>query len=899
MSWLRFLARGRWDSERRRELQSYVDLETDDNIARGMSPTDARSAALRKLGNRTLVLEEVYTMNTLGWLDTTWRDLRYGMRVLVRQPAFAIVAIASLALGVGANTAIFQLIDTVRLRTLPVEAPEQLARVAVDAGDNGRTGRFTSRYSQLTYPLFEQIRDQQQSFSSLAAWGPMRVDLSTSGESRPAQGMWVSGNFFSTLGVAPIAGRLIGPAEDRPDCPTPAAVISYPFWQREYAGRADIVGQSIRLDGHEFAIAGVTPASFYGVEVGRQFDVAVPLCAERQIRGEKRSALQSADWWWLAAFGRLKPGVSFERATTELKTIAPGIFAATVPPGYVASDAKNYLAFGLKADELNKGFSELRGEFGEPLLLLLGLAGLVLLIACGNLANLMLARASSREREMAVRLAIGASRPALVRQLMCESLIVALTGAALGAWLAQNLSRLLVSFLSSAQNPIALDMTLGNWRVLGFTMGLAVLTCLLFGLTPAIRATRTAPAMAMRAGGRGSSEGRAGFTLRRALVVGQLAVSLVLLVGALLFVRTFQNLASVKVGFTTAGVVATNFDFRRAGLAPETHMAFHRTVLERLRTIPGVVGATPVSIVPVSGSGWNQTLMIDGKRQEKYPNINQVGSNFFELLDIPITRGRTFSDADTPESPRVAVVNQAFVDRYLSDRDPIGRIFHFEVGPGETDRAMQVVGVAGNTKYSGLRQETGPIIFLNYAQELEPGADVTALVRLARPNSPITREMVGAAAALNSNILVTTRNMDELIGESLVRERLMAMLSGFFGMLAVLLAAIGLYGVMSYMVAQRRQEIGIRMALGAGQSRVLRMILSESAVLVAIGVAAGACFAVYLTRYTKSLLFGLPPNDPVTIVFAVAGLALIGCASSFIPAWRAARVAPTTALRDS
>jgi predicted permease len=898
VSWFRFLKRGWWDTERRRELQSYVDLETDDNIARGMSPSDARSAALRKLGNRALVLEEVYTMNTLGWLDTTWRDLRYGMRVLVRQPAFAVVAILSLALGVGANTAIFQLIDTVRLRTLPVENPDQLARVAVDAGDSGRTGRFTSRYSQLTFPLYERIRDEQQSFSSLAAWGPMQVDLSTSGESRPAQGMWVSGNFFSTLGVTPAAGRLIGPEEDRPGCPTPAAVISYPFWHREYAGRVDIIGQSIRLDGHQFPIAGVTPAAFYGIEVGRQFDVAVPICSERVIRGEKRSALQSSDWWWLAAFGRLKPGVSFERANAELNALAGGIFAATVPAGFTPTDAKNYLAFRLKADELDKGFSSLRGEYGEPLLLLLGLAGLVLLIACGNLANLMLARASAREREMAVRLAIGASRFALLRQLMCESLIVAVAGAGLGAWLAQSLSRMLVSFLSNAQNPLMLDLTLGNWRVLGFTIGLAVLTCLLFGLVPAWRATRTAPAMATRASGR-STEGRAGFTLRRVLVVGQLAVSLVLLVGALLFVRTFQNLASVDVGFTTTGVVATNFDFRRANLPPETHPEFHRAMIERVRTVPGVAGVTPVFIVPVSGSGWNQTLIVDGKVQEGYPNINLVGRDFFGLLDIPITAGRTFSETDTPASPRMAVVNQAFVAKYLSDRDPIGRVFRFELGPGEVDRPMQVVGVVGNTKYSGLRQATGPIIFLNYAQEAEPGASVTALVRLARPETPIIRELVSVAAAANPNILVTATNMDTLIGDSLVRERMMAMLSGFFGMLAAMLAAIGLYGVMSYMVAQRRQEIGIRMALGAGQGRVLRMVFGESSLLVIVGVIAGAGLAVYASRYAKSLLFGLTPNDPITIAAAVAGLAVIGCASAFIPAWRAARVAPTTALRDS
>jgi predicted permease len=322
-------------------------------------------------------------------------------------------------------------------------------------------------------------------------------------------------------------------------------------------------------------------------------------------------------------------------------------------------------------------------------------------------------------------------------------------------------------------------------------------------------------------------------------------------------------------------------------------------MIERVRALPGVTGATPVGIVPVSGSGWNQTLMIDGKRQENYPNINQVGSDFFALLDIPFTAGRTFSDADTPQSPRMAVVNQAFVDRYLSDRDPLGRIFHFEVGPGEIDRPMQVVGVVANTKYSGLRQDTGPIIFLNYAQDGEPGAAVTALVRLARPGTPITRELVSVANTANPSILVTATNLDTQIADSLVRERLMAMLSGFFGMLAVLLAAIGLYGVMSYMVAQRRQEIGIRMALGAGRGRVLRMVLSESAVLVVIGVAAGAGLAVFASRYATSLLFGLTPNDPITIAFAVAGLALIGCASSFLPAWRAARVEPTTALRES
>jgi predicted permease len=898
MSWRRYWNRGRWDDERRRELQSYVELETDDNIARGMSPDEARASAIRKLGNRTLVLEEVYTMNTLGWLDTAWRDLRYGARVLWRQPAFTTVAVLSLTLGVGANTAIFQLIDTVRLRTLPVDAPQELARVYVNPGDGGRTGRFTSRYSQLTYPLYERIRDTQTSFSDLAVWGPTVLDLATTGESRPAQGMWVSGNFFSTLGIAPAVGRLIGPSDDRRDCPSPVAVISYPFWQREYAGRPDVVGQTIRLDGHAFDIAGVTPQSFFGVEVGRQFDVALPVCTEAQISGETPTALSRGDWWWLAGFGRLKPGVSVERATSELKTLSTGIFEATLPNTYATRDADNYKKLTLEATPVDTGFSSLRSNYGQPLSLLLGLAALVLLIACGNLANLMLARASAREREMAVRLAIGASRWALIRQLMSESLIVAAAGAVFGAWLAHGLSGLLVSFLSTTRNPLMLDLAF-NWRVLAFTSGLAVLTCVLFGLVPAIRATRTAPVTAMRASGRGLTDGRGRFTLRRGLVIAQLAVSLVLLVGALLFVRTFQNLATVDVGFTTTGVVAANFDFRRANIAPEAQREFQRQLMERVQSMPGIVGATPVTLVPVSGSGWNQTLIVDGKTQEGYPNVNQVGSEYFSLLDITLTAGRTFTDQDTPASPRVAVVNTAFVERYLKGRDPIGRIFHFEAGPGEPDPPMQVVGVVADTKYSDVRTENGPLVFLAYSQDPQPGTSLTTLVRMAGSGNSITREAVSMAAAVNNNILVTVVDIEGQMGDALARERLMAMLSGFFGGLALLLAAIGLYGVMSYMVEQRRQEIGIRMALGAGRGRVLRMVLRESAVLVLIGVAAGAGLAVLGSRYAESLLFGLTATDPLTLTAAVVGLALTGACASLIPAWRAARVEPTTALRDA
>ena len=895
MSWRRFVRRGRWHDERRLEMQSYVEIETDENVARGMPPNDARAAAVRKIGNRTLALEEVYTMNTIGWLDTMVRDIRYGLRVLIRQPAFAIVAVTSLALGVGANTAIFQLIDTVRLRTLPVESPQTLMRVSVDAGEGGRTGRFTSRYADLTYPLYEEIQARQQSWESLAAWGPATFDLSTSGESRPAEGLWVSGNFFAALGVAPALGRLIGPAEDQAGCPAPAAVISYPFWQRQYAGRTDVLGEQIHLSGQAFPIIGITPAGFYGVEVGRQFDVAVPVCAEPQVRGGSDTALGSRSWWWLAAFGRLKPGVSIERANTELQTIAAAVFEATVPAGFVPRDEEEYRSLRLQAEPVDTGFSALRSQYSTPLMLLLALAGLVLFIACGNLANLMLARASAREREMAVRLAIGASRWALVRQLMSESLLIAAAGAALGAWLAHGLSRLLVSFLSSPESPLALDLTT-NWRVLAFTSGLAVVTCLLFGLVPAVRATRTAPVAAMRASGRGLTDGRGRFTLRRTLVVGQLAVSLVLLVGALLFVRTFRNLASVDLGLSTEHVVAVTFDFRRLNLSPEAQTTLEQSLVERLRALPGVEAPAPVLMVPVSGYSWNNSVVIDGQIQEGYPYINQVGVDYFGLLDIPITAGRSFTDRDTPASARVAVVNEAFVERYMNGRSALGRRFHFEVAPGREPAPIEIVGVAATTAYSDIRAAPSPQIFLPYERGTNSGANVLLRVKA---DAPITRDIVAVADAVGTGTLVTVNSLNGQIQRSLVRERLMAMLSGFFGGLALLLAAIGLYGVMSYTVAQRRQEIGIRMALGAGRARMLRMVLQEAAVLLVIGVTGGAVLAMLAGRSAESLLFGLTASDPMTLAFSVFVLGVVGALASLIPAWRAARVEPAVALADS
>ena len=890
----------RGDRELEQELQLHLELAAEDARNRADTPENARRAARIQLGGVAHAMEALRDQRGLPWLDDLMRDVRYGLRLLRRSPAFAGTAVLSLALGVGANTAIFQLIEALRLRTIPVHAPETLARVTLATRD--RTGHVTTRYPDLTYPLFRQISDSQQVFSNLAAWTPVDFDLATGGESRPAQGLWVSGNFFQTLGIPPAYGRLIEPRDDRAGCPAAPAVVSYAFWQREFGGDRAAVGKVLRVDGHLFEIAGITPAGFFGIDVGHQFDIALPICAEPGIRGVDRSALGVADWWWLATVGRLKPGISIERATAELTALSPGIFEATVPSNYTSATAAGYRASTLRAESVETGFSRLRGRYNTPLTLLLALTGLVLLIACANLANLMLARASAREREMAIRLAIGASRRRLLRQLMSESVILAMAGAVAGAWIAHGLSRLMVSLLSTTGNPLMLDLAF-NGRVLGFTGGLAVLTCVLFGLVPAIRATGTAPFGAMRASGRGLTDsGR--FTLRRALVIGQLAVSLVLLVGALLFVRTLENLATVDLGFRTDGLLAAEFDLRRANVPAGSLGAFKRALCERVRSIPGAAGATPVSIVPVSGLGWNNGLVLDGARQESDVLINQVGGDFFELLGIPLIAGRTFNERDTPSSPKAAVVNQAFVRKYMGDRDPLGRVFHFEAGPGEPDPPMTVVGVVVDTKYHDIRKENAPIVFLAFWQDPAParssfGASLTTIVRLARPETPITRALAAAGRTLNPGVVVSVTSMKAEIEEQLVRERMMARLSALLGMLAAVLAGIGLYGVMSYTVEQRRQEIGIRMALGAGSGRVLTMILREAVVLVVIGVGAGAALAVLAGRSAQSLLFEVSPTDPLTIVAAVVGLATVGACASLIPAWRAARVEPTVALRET
>jgi predicted permease len=640
----RFFLRGRWDRERARELEAHLAIEIDNNIASGMTPRDARDAAHRKLGNTTLVREEIYGMNTIGFLETLLQDLRHGVRLLRLNPGFAAVAILSLALGVGANATMFQLLNALRIRSLPVARPEQLAEIRI-AGDHlNRSGSFDGRHTALTNPLWERIRDRQEAFSNVFAWGAPEFDLSTGGESRPVDGLWVSGEFFHTLEVPPLLGRVLTPADDRRGCAAPPAVISYGFWQREYGGSASAIGRAITLDGNPFEIVGITPPGFFGVEIGRHFDVAVPLCAEPLSRG-LRSYLDKNDGWFLAAIGRLKPGWTVEKAAAHLRAISPPMFKETLAK-YRPEEEKAYLDFRLGAIPSRTGVSSLR-EYEQPLWLLLATTAMVLLIACANLANLMLARATAREREIAVRLALGASRVRIVRQLLAESVLIAVAGAGAGAVLAQWLSRVLVASLATQNDRVFLEVA-GDWRVFSLIAVLAAATCLLFGLLPAIRATATAPGDAMKAGSRGTTDTRERFGLRRVLVVAQVALSLVLVVGALLFVRTLRNLVTLDAGFAQNNLLIAVLSFQRAGIPDVRMQAAHADLLDRLRHQPGMEDAAKVRNVPVGGSFSNRNLIVGGVARPESVNFNWISDRYFRTMSAPLLAGRDINERDTP-----------------------------------------------------------------------------------------------------------------------------------------------------------------------------------------------------------------------------------------------------------
>jgi predicted permease len=809
-------------------------------------------------------------------LDTLVQDLRYALRALRSSPGFAAVAILSLALGIGANTAIFSLIDSVMLKTLPVSHPEELLQVT------------TAVYKDaFTNPIWEQIRDRQDVFSGVFAYSLNRYNLSTGGEARYVVGSKVSGQYFQTLGVKTVLGRTLTAADDKRGC-TGKAVLGYDFWQRAYGGREDILGQSISLDGHLFAIVGVTQPGFSGVDVGNAVDVSVPICTDAIIMPENNSLDKRGDWW-LNIIGRPKPGISPSQVTARLNTLAPEIFNATLLANDNPDRSSKFLANTFQTAAAAKGLSGLRSKYRLALFTLMFVVGVVLLIACANVANLLLARGAARQKEIAIRMALGSGRARIVRQLLTESLLLSLSGAALGVVFAQWGTRLLVGYLSTSRNSVSLDLSIDG-SMLAFTAVVAMVTGLLFGLAPAWRGTRVEPQSAMKTNSRGVIEGSK-FGLGKALVLTQVALSLVLVVGAGLMLSTFWKLTSQDTGFDRQNVLLVNVDIRNANYPLDQRAAAFRRMLEAVSEIPGVQSASMSGLTPISSRSWTERVFVGD--QSANAAYNSVSAGYFETLGTPLVLGRDFNRHDTPQSPSVAVVNETFAKKFFGGQNPIGQTYRWKPG-GELSAPVEIVGVAKDSKYYSLREPVPPTFFRLESQERPR---LFAVIEI-RATTNIIPAVKAAMEQVNRDVSLQFTTFSTQVAESVTRERLLATLSGFFGALALLLATIGLYGVMSYNVTRRRSEIGIRMALGAEQSRVLLMVLGEVGLLIGIGLAAGTVAAIGATRYIASFLYGLTPNDPRILASASAVLALVALFAGYLPARRASRLDPMVALRE-
>ncbi len=885
------------DRELRDELAHHLAESCERLEARGMSHEDAVRAARRRLGNYSIQKESTRDMNVAAWLDQTRADLMYGLRQLRLSPGFTAVAVLSLALGIGANTAIFQLVNAIRLKKLPVQDPQEL--VALDfQKDSARGGSWSSRSAIFTYPQWEAIRMRQQAYSGLVAWSATRFNLTTGGEPRFAQGLYVNGDFFRVLGVNSMLGRTFTAADDSTSC-NAGAVISYSFWQREFGGDAQVLGRKLSLDGYTFPVIGVTPPSFFGVEVGYGYDAAIPLCADRLVRGEGNSRIPNRTAWWLSIIGRLKPGWNVKTADAELRALSPGIMRATIPPEYGPDMAKRFLANKLTVTRADNGVSGLREQSREPLNLLLAITGLVLLIACANIANLLFARATVREPEMAARLAMGASHSRVIRQLLVESLLLAISGTVVGIAVASALSSAFVAFLQSPDSPTVFSLSY-DWRVLAFTVSLAVATCLLFGLAPALRCTNIAPSAAMRSSGRTSTAGPERFGIRRTLVITQVALSMVLLAGALLFIRSLHRLLTTDTGFESHDMLAVGLDYSKMPHAEKERLRIDRQLEEKLASIPGVIESAQVAITPLSGAGWDSNIGPDGAPAAdngKSAWLNRVSPGYFRTMGTRLLAGREFNDYDRLSSPKVAIVNEAFARKYFPGVNPLGHTFHRQVAAGKPEPLFQIVGLVGNTKYQELREDFKPIAFFPIAQDEEPGPDATFVLRLAGAPGPVMKRAKAAIAEMSPSIAIQFEPFSRLVDESVKGERLMAILSGAFGGLATLLATLGLYGVISYMVARRRKEIGIRMALGADRGGVIRLVLREAVLLLCIGLLVGIGLSLWTGQLAATLLYGVKPRDTVSLISAALLLGAVALLASFIPARRAAADDPMSALR--
>ncbi|HKW57109.1 MAG TPA: ABC transporter permease [Candidatus Acidoferrum sp.] len=895
--------RSKLDEEIEAELRSHIEMRTADNLAAGMPPQEARRDALLRFGNRGVMKERVTAADAHMFLDSVWQDLCFGLRMLRNNLGFTSIAVLSLALGIGANTAIFTLIDAVMLRMLPVNNPQELvslklapdARFPREAPDGDHSIVFP-------YPAFVQMRDRNQVLSELFAFKDTAgLSVLANGNAEIAHGQLVTSNYFSALGVRPVLGRDFVAEDDAPGAES-VAMISYGYWQSRFGGEASALGSQIVVNGVPVTIIGVAAPEFFGLQPGSAVDLYMPLAMQPQIApsvaGEDpgTSAFTAANIWWIQLMGRLKPGVTPEQARANLDVIyRPAVLQGLHPE----AGQGPLVPPALELVPASGGLSALRNAFSKPLAILMIVVGIVLLIACVNVANLLLVRSSARAKEIAVRLSLGASRGRLIRQLLLESVLLSAFGGLLGLVFAYWGCNALVAMMRHGNSAVLIDVH-PDLNVLAFTAVACVLTGILFGLTPALRATRVelTPALKQTAGSLGTT--REKMYTSKSLVMAQVALSVVLLFCAGLFVRTLVNLETINVGFSRDNLLLFAVSPKNAGYRGQRYADLCREIQSRVAQLPGVKSAASSLLPLLSDNLWVGNIQVPGYTagpdEHTFVSVLPVGDGFLSTMKIRLLQGRDLSPRDDANAPKVALINETLARKYWPNVNPLGR--HFTLRGAD----MEVVGIVGDAKYMSLRGDIPPTVYDPYVQQMDSVPRVSFEVRTSGDATALIPSVRQIVASIDNrlpvfDVLTQTQQIDDL----LYQERLFAKLVGFFATLALALVCVGLYGVMSYSVARRTSEIGIRMAMGAQHGNIFGMVLRETTLLVGVGAVLGviASFAAakIASHQVAGLLYGLKVTDTASIWVAVAFIAVVAAAASFVPVRRAMRVDPMVALR--
>jgi predicted permease len=881
------------------ELQLHLDLLAEEYRADGLSDIEARARARRAFGNPTRLAEQTREISTVPWIEGVLKDIAYGLRQLRRQPLVTTLAVMRLAIGIGANTAVFSIVNGLVLRTLPVPEPERLA--ALSLGDHEVSRVDGSRWSYVFWRAFEAHRAQ---FAGVMAWSPTRLTVGEGDTEQPLDGVFVDGGFFDTARAGIMLGRPLGSEDDRPGAP-PVVVISHGYWQRSFGGSGDVVGRHLFINGTNFEVVGVTHPAFTGLEVGQAGHLILPLSAEARVRSGQSFLKPPFDAMnmWLRIGVRLREGQTLDHAAAIVQGLQPQLREAALPPGFPQLQ-DSYLREPMTLVSASAGLSRLRQLYRRPLDVLMAVVGIVLLLACVNVASLLLAQATARGPEIGLRMALGGSRWRVARQLVIEAALLSAGGLVLGLMVAQAAARVLIAQLSSPTAPVTLDVGLDG-RVLAVTMAMGAFTTLACGTAAAWRVNTVAPAVALSDASRGVV-GKHGAFPSSVLLGCQVGLALALVVAAGLFIGTFARLLAVPLGFDRDDVLIANVSIGRADVPPDALLALYERLVDSVRAVPGVAFASGSTLTPVSASfaPIGVRPIVDAAKGRMIEARSAfVTPDWFATYGVPLLRGRDIRANDSHTSVPVVIVNRALADRFFPGLDPVGATIGLSVGP---DGALvlpsrTIVGVVENAIYRSLREAPQPTAYMPLAQfdyPVPPNGFIALSIRpVSGPPAPLARDVSTAIARVHPQLTVTTRTLASQVRESVRQEQLLAALSGMFGAIALLLAAIGLFGVTGYAVARRRRELAVRLAVGARRTDVVRTVLSRFVAPVGLGLAAGVALSIWLGRLVSSLLFAVTPADPATLALSCGALIVSMVAAAWFPVRRALRIDPSEVLR--